>query len=127
MATDADFDIRKLIPAPTNTPDDAGPYITMGLVLGSDPEKTMSDVTIHRMVLEDKDTIGMYIMPGGRHIGAFQKMFEAKNEPMPVTINIGLDPAIPTPPCKRILIQIQAMRCQSFQDITGQPILRLMF
>ncbi len=94
LATDADFDIRKLIPAPTNTPDDAGPYITMGLVLGSDPEKTMSDVTIHRMVLEDKDTIGMYIMPGGRHIGAFQKMFEAKNEPMPVTINIGLDPAI---------------------------------
>ena len=32
----------------------------------------MSDVTIHRMVLEDKDTIGMYIMPGGRHIGHFQ-------------------------------------------------------
>lgn len=54
----------------------------------------MSDVTIHRMVLEDKDTIGMYIMPGGRHIGHFQKQFEALNKPMPITINIGLDPAI---------------------------------
>lgn len=28
-ATDPDFDIRKLIPAPTNTEEDAGPYITM--------------------------------------------------------------------------------------------------
>lgn len=94
LATDADFDIRNILPAPTNTPEDAGPYITMGVVLGSDPEKTMSDVTIHRMVLEDKDTIGMYIMPGGRHIGHFQKQFEALNKPMPITINIGLDPAI---------------------------------
>ncbi|HFU5878717.1 TPA: UbiD family decarboxylase [Enterococcus faecium] len=94
LSTDADFDIRNILPAPTNTPEDAGPYITMGVVLGSDPEKTMSDVTIHRMVLEDKDTIGMYIMPGGRHIGHFQKQFEALNKPMPITINIGLDPAI---------------------------------
>ncbi len=94
LAEDPDFDIRKILPAPTNTPQDAGPYITMGVVLGSDPEKTMSDVTIHRMVLEDADTIGMYVMPGGRHIGHFQKQFEALDRPMPITINIGLDPAI---------------------------------
>ncbi|GKT04108.1 UbiD family decarboxylase [Furfurilactobacillus entadae] len=93
-AEDADFDIRKLIAAPTNTAYDAGPYITMGLVYGSNMAKTMSDVTIHRMVLEDKDTIGIYIMPGGRHIGAFADEYERANQPMPVTINIGLDPAI---------------------------------
>ncbi|MCT4486822.1 UbiD family decarboxylase [Levilactobacillus parabrevis] len=93
-ATDPDFDIRKLVAAPTNTPQDAGPYITVGVVLGSNKAKTMSDVTIHRMVLEDKDKLGIYIMPGGRHIGAFAKEYEAANEPMPVTINIGLDPAI---------------------------------
>lgn len=93
-ATDKDFDIRKILPAATNTEYDAGPYITVGVVLGSNPEKTMSDVTIHRMVLEDRDTLGMYIMPGGRHIGHFQKEFEKINQPMPITINIGLDPAI---------------------------------
>lgn len=93
-ASDPDFDIRKILPAPTNTPLDAGPYITMGVVMGSNPDKTMSDVTIHRMVLEDKDTIGMYIMPGGRHIGHFQKEYEKLNKPMPITISIGLDPAI---------------------------------
>lgn len=88
------FDIRKLIAAPTNTEYDAGPYITMGLVYGSNMNKTMSDVTIHRMVLEDEDTIGIFIMPGGRHIGAFADEYEKANKPMPVTINIGLDPAI---------------------------------
>ncbi|WP_288762121.1 UbiD family decarboxylase [uncultured Lacticaseibacillus sp.] len=95
LATDADFDIRTLLAAPTNTPDDAGPYITMGVVRGSSPDGSQHDVTIHRMVLEDKDTIGMYIMPGGRHIGAFLKEYEAKNEPMPITISIGLDPIVP--------------------------------
>ncbi|MFC3927157.1 UbiD family decarboxylase [Streptococcus caprae] len=94
LATDEGFDIRKLIAAPTNTEYDAGPYITTGLVLGSTPDKSMSDVTIHRMVLEDADTIGIYIMPGGRHLGAFLAEHQKLNQPMPVTINIGLDPAI---------------------------------
>ncbi|MFT8824392.1 MAG: UbiD family decarboxylase [Liquorilactobacillus mali] len=93
-ATDSDFDLRKLVAAPTNTPYDAGPYITIGVVLGSSMDKSMSDVTIHRMVIEDKDTLGVYIMPGGRHIGAFAEEYEKADKPMPITINIGLDPAI---------------------------------
>ena len=94
LATDEGFDIRKLIAAPTNTEYDAGPYITMGLIYGSSPDKSMSDVTIHRMVLEDKDTIGVYIMPGGRHLGHFLSQYQEIDKPMPITINIGLDPAI---------------------------------
>ncbi|WP_270330864.1 UbiD family decarboxylase [Lapidilactobacillus dextrinicus] len=93
-ATDEDFDIRKLVAAPTNTSRDAGPYITVGVVAGSSMDKSKSDVTIHRMVLEDKDKIGIYIMPGGRHIGAFAEEYEKANQPMPITISIGLDPAI---------------------------------
>lgn len=41
-ATDSDFDIRKLVAAPTNTPEDAGPYITVGVVLGSNMAKPKS-------------------------------------------------------------------------------------
>lgn len=93
-ATDKNFDIRKLVAAPTNTPQDAGPYITVGVVLGSNMDKTMSDVTIHRMCIEGKDKLGIYIIPGGRHIGAFAEEYEKANKPMPVTINIGLDPAV---------------------------------
>lgn len=31
LATEPGFDIRKLVPAPTNTAEDAGPYITLGM------------------------------------------------------------------------------------------------
>ena len=33
-AEDPDCDLRKLVPAPTNTPEDAGPYVTMGALCG---------------------------------------------------------------------------------------------
>ncbi|MFQ8736327.1 MAG: UbiD family decarboxylase domain-containing protein [Bilophila wadsworthia] len=50
-ADDPGFDLRRLVPAPTNTPEDAGPYVTMGLLYGKDPENGDEDVTIHRMCL----------------------------------------------------------------------------
>lgn len=55
LATEEGFDIRKLVPAPTNTPEDAGPYITMGLAYGSDPETGISDVTVHRFCLQSEN------------------------------------------------------------------------
>ncbi|BBO90857.1 UbiD family decarboxylase [Desulfosarcina ovata] len=92
-ATDPGFDIRKLIPAPTNTPEDAGPFITMGLVYGSDPETGEEDVTIHRQCLQSKDEISMYFVPG-RHIGAFREKAEAQGKSLPISVSIGLDPAV---------------------------------
>ena len=50
-AEDPDFDLRRLVPAPTNTPDDAGPYITLGMCYASHPDTGVSDVTIHRLSL----------------------------------------------------------------------------
>ena len=34
-ADEPGFDLRRLVPAPTNTPEDAGPYVTMGLLYGT--------------------------------------------------------------------------------------------
>jgi len=48
LATDPDFDLFKLIPAPTNTPYDAGPYITLGMCYATHPDTGLSDVTLHR-------------------------------------------------------------------------------
>ena len=42
-ATDEGFDLRKIVPAPTNTPVDGGPYITMGLAYGTSPDGSQSD------------------------------------------------------------------------------------
>lgn len=93
-ATDPDFDLRTLVPAPTNTPEDAGPYITMGLCMGTDPENGTSDVTIHRLCIESKDELGMWITPGSRHLGAFFDKYCAQGKDMPISISIGLDPAV---------------------------------
>lgn len=99
LATDEGFDIRKLIPAPTNTPEDAGPYVTLGMCYASDVETGESDVTIHRLCLQSKDEISMFFTPGARHLGAFREKAEALGKPSPISISIGVDPAIEIASC----------------------------
>jgi 4-hydroxy-3-polyprenylbenzoate decarboxylase len=93
-ASDPDFDLRTLLPAPTNTPDDAGPFFCMGLVLGSDPDDhDNADVTIHRLCVQSRDEMSIFFVPG-RHIDMFRQKAEAAGKPLPISINMGLDPAI---------------------------------
>ncbi|WP_418584808.1 UbiD family decarboxylase [Phascolarctobacterium faecium] len=99
LATDEGFDIRKLIPAPTNTQEDAGPYVTLGMCYASDVETGESDVTIHRLCLQSKDEISMFFTPGARHLGAFREKAEALGKPLPISISIGVDPAIEIASC----------------------------
>ncbi|WP_345830563.1 UbiD family decarboxylase [Erwinia sp. HDF1-3R] len=98
LATDPDFDILKLLPAPTNTPDDAGPYFTLGMCYAADPETGEHDVTIHRLCVQSKDEISMYFVPG-RHLDVFRQKAEAAGKPLPISISIGVDPAIEIGAC----------------------------
>lgn len=98
-ATDEGFDIRKLVPAPTNTPEDAGPYVTLGMAYASDPETGESDVTIHRLCLQSKDEISMFFTPGARHLDVFREKAEKAGKPLPISISIGVDPAIEIAAC----------------------------
>ena len=99
LASDPDFDLRRLVPAPTNTEEDAGPYITMGMCYASDPETGASDVTIHRLCLQGRDEISMYLVPGARHLEVFRQKAEAAGKPLPISISIGVDPAIEIASC----------------------------
>lgn len=99
LATDPGFDIRKLVPAPTNTEEDAGPYITLGMCYASDPETGDSDVTIHRLCLQSRDEISMYFVPGARHLEVFRQKAEAAGKPLPISLSIGVDPAIEIAAC----------------------------
>ncbi|HDG1671773.1 TPA: UbiD family decarboxylase [Kluyvera cryocrescens] len=98
LATDADFDLRTLLPAPTNTEEDAGPYITMGLCYASDPLTHESDITIHRLCVQSRDELSMWLTPG-RHIDAFRMKAEELDQPLPISISIGVDPAIEIAAC----------------------------
>lgn len=91
--------MRKFVPAPTNTLEDAGPYITLGMCYASNPETGESDVTIHRMCLQSRDEISIFLQPGARHIGYFRELAEAAGKPLPISISIGVDPAIEIAAC----------------------------
>lgn len=97
-ADEPGFDIRKIVPAPTNTEEDAGPYITIGMAYASDPETGESDITIHRLCVQSNDEISMYFVPG-RHLDVFRQKAEAMGKPLPISISIGVDPAIEIGAC----------------------------
>ncbi|OAP91887.1 3,4-dihydroxybenzoate decarboxylase [Acidithiobacillus ferrooxidans] len=89
----APLDIRSLLPAPTNTLFDAGPYFNLGLLRAEDPETGEADVTIHRLCVQGSDRLTVYFVPG-RHIDQFRIKAERRGKPLPVSISMGLDPAI---------------------------------
>lgn len=99
LASDPDFDLRKLVPAPTNTPDDAGPYLTLGMCYASHPDTGVSDVTIHRLCVQGKDELSIFFTPGARHIGAMAERAEQLGQTLPISISVGVDPAIEIASC----------------------------
>jgi 4-hydroxy-3-polyprenylbenzoate decarboxylase len=94
----APLDLMQFLPVPTNTEKDAGPYLSMGLLRGEDPETGQGDVTIHRMCVHGPDRLSVYFVPG-RHIDQFRLKAEAAGKPLPVSVNIGLDPAVYVASC----------------------------
>lgn len=98
-AEDADFNLYDLVPAPTNTPDDAGPYITLGMCYATHPDTGVHDVTIHRLCIQGKDELSIFFTPGARHIGAMAERAEQLGKRLPISISIGVDPAIEIGSC----------------------------
>lgn len=98
-AAEADFDLYKLVPAPTNTPDDAGPYITMGLCYATHPDTGVNDITIHRLCIQGKDELSIFFTPGARHIGAMAERAEELGVRLPISVSIGVDPAVEIGAC----------------------------
>ena len=98
-ADDPDFDLRALVPAPTNTPDDAGPYITLGMCYATHPDTGVNDITIHRLCIQGRDELSIFFTPGARHIGAMAERAEQLGRPLPISVSIGVDPAIEIASC----------------------------
>jgi 2,5-furandicarboxylate decarboxylase 1 len=85
-----DFDIRTLLPVPTHSEHDSGPYITAGLVIAKNPKTGIQNVSINRIQVNSKDRMAVLILP--RHLHAFQQAAEEMNQPLPVAVVIGVDP-----------------------------------
>lgn len=98
-ADEPGFDLNRIVPAPTNTPDDAGPYITLGMCYATHPDTGRNDVTIHRLCIQSPDELSIFFTPGARHIGAMAERAEQLGRPLPISVSIGVDPAIEIGSC----------------------------
>jgi 4-hydroxy-3-polyprenylbenzoate decarboxylase len=55
-------------------------------------------VTIHRLCVQGADELSIYFVPG-RHIDSFRQKAEAAGKALPISISIGVDPAIEIGAC----------------------------
>ena len=84
-----DFDLSQL-PVLTCWPRDAGPFVTLPVVITRDPVTRKRNVGMYRMQVYDSQTAGMHW-----HIhkdGAAQARKAKPDEPFPVAVSIGPDP-----------------------------------
>lgn len=83
-------DIRALLPVPKHSEHDSAPYITAGLVIARNPVTGRQNVSINRIQIDAPRRMAMLILP--RHLHAFFGAAEARGEPLPVAVVIGVDP-----------------------------------
>ncbi|EFL50472.1 UbiD family decarboxylase [Solidesulfovibrio fructosivorans JJ]] len=91
VMTGDDVDLS-LLPVLTTWPGDAGPFITLPVVVTKDPESGKRNVGMYRMQVFDKNTTGMH---WHRHKGGayHYHLAEKRGERLPVAVAIGPDPA----------------------------------
>ncbi|WP_321939998.1 UbiD family decarboxylase [Burkholderia cepacia] len=81
------------LPVLTTTVDDAGPYLTAGIVCAGDPDRGFASVSIHRMRVLDATRLTIWILPGRDLDHLYEKALD-QHRPLPVSINIGAPPAV---------------------------------
>jgi 2,5-furandicarboxylate decarboxylase 1 len=83
-------DVLKLLPVPTHSEHDNGPYITAGLVIARNPVTGVQNVSINRIQVHSGTRMAILMLP--RHLLAFYKEAETRNEALEVAVVIGVDP-----------------------------------
>ena len=66
-----------------------GKYITAGVVIAKDPTTGQTNASIHRMVVNGKDELGIRIVP--RNLYTYYKKAEEMGKPLEIAIAIGLE------------------------------------
>jgi 2,5-furandicarboxylate decarboxylase 1 len=85
-----EVDLRKL-PIPLHFAVDAAPYITAGQIVARDPETGIDTTGFHRLMLKDKNRLGVSLH-SRRRMYEFHRRAEARGEPLPAAIAIGVHP-----------------------------------
>ena len=72
---------------------DAGPYLTAAISFAKDPASEIWNCAYNRLMIKGRDTTSIHLTLG-KHLWEFQKIAEARGEPLPVAFAIGVHPAI---------------------------------
>jgi 2,5-furandicarboxylate decarboxylase 1 len=84
------FDIGKILPALFHAPNDAGRYVTAGIVIVKDPVTQVYNASYHRLQILGPDRVAIKL-DFGRHLRfAFERAKE-RGEALPVAVCIGAD------------------------------------
>ncbi|MBN1264944.1 MAG: UbiD family decarboxylase [Anaerolineales bacterium] len=87
-----DLDLWQL-PIPIHGLHDGGPFITGGITIASDPVSGRGNLSYNRMQILGPHTLGFNVNEW-RHVMQFYRYQEAQDEPLPIAVAIGVDPAI---------------------------------
>jgi 2,5-furandicarboxylate decarboxylase 1 len=85
-----DIDLHQMLPIPTHSEHDNGPYITAGLVIARNPVTGTQNVSINRIQVHGKNRMAILMLP--RHLWTFYRAAEARGEALDVAVVIGADP-----------------------------------
>lgn len=86
----SDIDLAKILPILFHAPDDAGRYITAGIVVVRDPQTAVYNASYHRLKLLGPNTLAIKL-DYGRHLRAAFERAQAQRKPLPVAVCIGVD------------------------------------
>lgn len=87
-----EWDLRSL-PVPQVGTGEGGPYLTAGVVVARDPDTGVRNASIMRLMVTGPDRM-TGLMDLGRHLRDYYERAEARGEPLPITVNVGVDPAV---------------------------------
>jgi UbiD family decarboxylase len=90
VLTGADVDLGRL-PVFRHFTEDAGPYITSGIVIAKDPDTGVRNASFHRMHVRGRTRIGTSLH-SRRHLWDYQRRAEARQIAVPVVIVVGAHP-----------------------------------
>jgi UbiD family decarboxylase len=90
VRTGAEVDLGAL-PIVTHFAEDAGPYITNGIVVAKDPDTGVRNASFHRMQLRGRNRLGTSLH-SRRHLWDYQRRAEERGDAVPVSIVIGAHP-----------------------------------
>ena len=77
------------LPIPVHAIKDGGRYLDAAVVVARNPLTGAPNISIHRMMVTRKNRLTFLIDPG-RHLGEYVEIMEKRNQPLPVTINVGV-------------------------------------